>query len=76
MRTFEGCAMFTVFIAQVFANIERMGHSIRLSNFQLLAADVHVSEKQAELFGPLSDMLELGLLWSLEGWIQELLDCL
>ena len=49
---------------------------MKLSNFQLEVKDVAVSKKQAELFGPLSDILELGILWSLEDWIQELIDCL
>ena len=69
MHTFEGCALFTVFVAQVFANLEKLGHTVRLSKFQLPDADLHVSTKQAELFGPMSDILELGILWSLEEWI-------
>ena len=76
MHTFEGFTLFTVFVEQLFVNIEKMVHTIKLSDFQLQVSEAHVSKKQAELFGPLSDMLELGILWTLEEWVQELLDCL
>ena len=46
------------------------------SDLKIMPSNIEVGSKSIDLYGPLSDILELGIDWSLSDWVKELLLCL